>query len=68
MDTEEILKFLMEEKEMWTYQTGATILETFNQELMTLKAKIVHIKRLGKTMNPPRKLLGDDVFKQFIFL
>ncbi|MBA0576087.1 hypothetical protein Golob_025076, partial [Gossypium lobatum] len=30
----------MEEKEMWTYQTGATILETFNQELMALKAKM----------------------------
>ncbi|MBA0843403.1 hypothetical protein Goarm_000598, partial [Gossypium armourianum] len=40
IDTEEILRFLMEGKEMWTYRTGTTIPETFNQELMTPKVKI----------------------------
>ncbi|MBA0625030.1 hypothetical protein Godav_010283, partial [Gossypium davidsonii] len=40
IDTDEILRFLMEGKEMWTYRTGTAILETFNQELMTPKAKM----------------------------
>ncbi|MBA0816027.1 hypothetical protein Gohar_000735, partial [Gossypium harknessii] len=40
IDTEEILRFLTEGKEMWTYRIGTTILETFNQELMTPKAKM----------------------------
>ncbi|MBA0879161.1 hypothetical protein Goshw_020106 [Gossypium schwendimanii] len=39
IDTEEILRFLTEGKEMWKYRTGTTIPETFNQELMTPKAK-----------------------------
>ncbi|MBA0550914.1 hypothetical protein Golob_021822 [Gossypium lobatum] len=30
IDTEEILRFLMEGKEMWPYRTGTTILETLN--------------------------------------
>ncbi|MBA0635565.1 hypothetical protein Godav_025985, partial [Gossypium davidsonii] len=37
---EEIWRFLTEGKEMWTYRTGTTIPETFNQELMTPKAKM----------------------------
>ncbi|MBA0803159.1 hypothetical protein Gohar_013403 [Gossypium harknessii] len=36
----EILRFLTEGKEMWTYRTGTTIPKTFDQELMTTKAKI----------------------------
>ncbi|MFQ6626686.1 hypothetical protein Gotur_005727 [Gossypium turneri] len=28
----------------------------------------VPIEQLDRTMNPPKKLLGDDVFKQFILL
>ncbi|MBA0777667.1 hypothetical protein Gotri_005662 [Gossypium trilobum] len=40
IDTNEVLIFLTTGKEMWTYQTGTAILETFNQELMTPKAKI----------------------------
>ncbi|KAK5811922.1 hypothetical protein PVK06_027309 [Gossypium arboreum] len=40
IDTEEILRFLKEGKEMWTYQTGTTIPETFNQALLTPKAKM----------------------------
>ncbi|MBA0746780.1 hypothetical protein Gogos_009269 [Gossypium gossypioides] len=40
IDTNEILRFLMEVKEMWTYRTGTTILETFNQELITPKVKM----------------------------
>ncbi|MBA0845152.1 hypothetical protein Goarm_023199, partial [Gossypium armourianum] len=40
IDTEEILRFLTKGKEMWTYQTGTTIPQTFNQELMTPKAKM----------------------------
>ncbi|MBA0868945.1 hypothetical protein Goshw_020879 [Gossypium schwendimanii] len=28
----------------------------------------VPIERMDKTMNPPRKLLGDDLFKQFVLL
>ncbi|MBA0841145.1 hypothetical protein Goarm_003654, partial [Gossypium armourianum] len=40
IDTEEILRFLMEGKEMWTYRMGTTIPEMFNQELMTPKAKM----------------------------
>ncbi|MBA0678097.1 hypothetical protein Goari_019459 [Gossypium aridum] len=40
IDMEEILRFLIEGKEMWTYQTGKEIPKTFNQELMTPKAKI----------------------------
>ncbi|MBA0550796.1 hypothetical protein Golob_021711, partial [Gossypium lobatum] len=31
VDIEEILRLLTEGKEMWTYRTGATIPETFNQ-------------------------------------
>ncbi|MBA0832876.1 hypothetical protein Goarm_017233, partial [Gossypium armourianum] len=37
--TEKILRFSIEGQEMWTYQTGTTILETLNQELTTPKAK-----------------------------
>ncbi|MBA0839230.1 hypothetical protein Goarm_004980, partial [Gossypium armourianum] len=40
IDTEEILRFLTEGKEMWTYWMGIVIPETFNQELMTPKAKM----------------------------
>ncbi|MBA0753634.1 hypothetical protein Gogos_019929, partial [Gossypium gossypioides] len=40
IDTEEILRFLTEGKEMWTYQTRTTIPQTINQELMTPKAKM----------------------------
>ncbi|MBA0575783.1 hypothetical protein Golob_024797, partial [Gossypium lobatum] len=40
IDTEEILRFLMEGKEIWTYRKGIAILESFNQALMMLKAKI----------------------------
>ncbi|MBA0809388.1 hypothetical protein Gohar_025047 [Gossypium harknessii] len=40
IDTDEILRFLMEWKEMWTYRSGTAIPETFNQELMTPKAKM----------------------------
>ncbi|MBA0818861.1 hypothetical protein Gohar_021195 [Gossypium harknessii] len=40
IDTEKILRFLTEGKEMWTYRAGTTILEAFNQELMTPKAKM----------------------------
>ncbi|MBA0788774.1 hypothetical protein Gotri_025083 [Gossypium trilobum] len=68
IDTEQILGVLMEGKEMWTYRTGTTIPETFNQELMTPRAKMLPIEQAYKTMNRPRKLLGDDVFKQFILL
>ncbi|MBA0874172.1 hypothetical protein Goshw_012910 [Gossypium schwendimanii] len=138
IDTEEILRFLTEGKEMWIYRIGTTIPETFNQELMTPKAKMwmkfvcsriyptteiseisltqaivtyrilkkeanmywtwiyknmvdcarnlekgiffphlitklckragVPIDRMDKTMNPPRKLLGDDLFKQSVLL
>ncbi|MBA0701751.1 hypothetical protein Goari_005525 [Gossypium aridum] len=93
---------------MWTFQTGTTIPQTFNQELMTPKAKMwmklvcagkliyknmvecarnlgkgiffphlvtklckragVLIERMDKTMNPSRKLLGDDKFKQYVLL
>ncbi|MBA0869231.1 hypothetical protein Goshw_025284, partial [Gossypium schwendimanii] len=31
IDTEEILRFLTEGKEMWTYRTGMAIPDTFNQ-------------------------------------
>ncbi|KAK5825395.1 hypothetical protein PVK06_020225 [Gossypium arboreum] len=138
IDKEEILRFLMEGKEMWTYRVGIVIPETFNQELMTPKAKMwvkfvylriwpiielleispiqaiityeilqkkqicigtwiyknmvdciknlgnaiffprliielckrarVPIEQMDKTMNPPRKLFDDDIFKQFILL
>ncbi|MBA0794204.1 hypothetical protein Gohar_018554 [Gossypium harknessii] len=40
IDMEEILRYLIKRKEMWTYQTGKEIPKTFNQELMTPKAKI----------------------------
>ncbi|MFQ6643105.1 hypothetical protein Gotur_018616, partial [Gossypium turneri] len=40
IDTEEILRFLTEGKEMWTYWMGIVIPETFNQVLMTPKAKM----------------------------
>ncbi|KAK5811975.1 hypothetical protein PVK06_027368 [Gossypium arboreum] len=40
IDMEEILRFLMEGKEMWTYRIGTTIPETFNQELMTPRTKM----------------------------
>ncbi|MBA0837935.1 hypothetical protein Goarm_010045, partial [Gossypium armourianum] len=40
IDIEEILRFLTEGKEMWTYRMGTVIPETFNQELMTPKAKM----------------------------
>ncbi|MBA0747489.1 hypothetical protein Gogos_004401, partial [Gossypium gossypioides] len=40
IDTEEILRFFMEGKEIWTYQKGTEIPETLNQALMTPKAKI----------------------------
>ncbi|MBA0873664.1 hypothetical protein Goshw_005484 [Gossypium schwendimanii] len=39
VDTEEILRFFMERKEIWTYQKGTAILETFNQALITPKVK-----------------------------
>ncbi|MBA0748102.1 hypothetical protein Gogos_004954 [Gossypium gossypioides] len=138
IDTKKVLRFLMEGKEMLTYRMGTTIPETFNQELMTPKAKIwikffcsriwsitkmseigpiqatitygilqkkqicirtwiyknmidiaknlgkgiffsnlitelykragVPIERMDKTMNPPRKLLGDYLLKQFVLL
>lgn len=41
IDIEQILIFLTEGKEMQTYWTGTTIHETFNQELMTPKAKLL---------------------------
>ncbi|MBA0776355.1 hypothetical protein Gotri_011360 [Gossypium trilobum] len=74
IDTEEILRFLTEGKKMWTYRMGTVIPETFNQELMTPKAKMwmkfagVPIERMYKTMNPPRKLLNGDLFKQFVLI
>ncbi|MBA0869331.1 hypothetical protein Goshw_026970 [Gossypium schwendimanii] len=37
VDMEEIFKFLIEGKEVWTYQTGTTIPEIFNQALMMPK-------------------------------
>ncbi|MBA0722854.1 hypothetical protein Golax_003495 [Gossypium laxum] len=40
IDTNEVLIFLTTGKAMWTYQTGTAIPETFNQDLMTPKAKI----------------------------
>ncbi|MBA0694602.1 hypothetical protein Goari_004883 [Gossypium aridum] len=40
IDTEKVLRFLTKGKEMWKYRMGTTIPETFNQELMTPKAKI----------------------------
>ncbi|MBA0796057.1 hypothetical protein Gohar_006857, partial [Gossypium harknessii] len=40
VDIEDILRFLIEGKEMWTYQNGTTMPKTFNQALMTPKAKI----------------------------
>ncbi|MFQ6663063.1 hypothetical protein Gotur_030714 [Gossypium turneri] len=40
IDTEEMLRFLTEGKEMWTYRTRTTIPEIFNQELMTPKDKM----------------------------
>ncbi|MBA0826748.1 hypothetical protein Goarm_011571, partial [Gossypium armourianum] len=40
IDTEEILRFLMEGKKMWTYRMGKTIPKTFNQKLMTPKANM----------------------------
>ncbi|MBA0747808.1 hypothetical protein Gogos_004692 [Gossypium gossypioides] len=40
IDAEEILRFLTEGKEMWSYRIGIVIPETFNQELMTPKVKI----------------------------
>ncbi|MBA0755870.1 hypothetical protein Gogos_019961 [Gossypium gossypioides] len=41
IDTNEILRFLTERKDMWTYQMGTTIPKTFNQQLMTSKAKML---------------------------
>ncbi|MBA0701864.1 hypothetical protein Goari_020382 [Gossypium aridum] len=40
IDIEEILRFLTKGKERWTYQMGTTISVTFNQEVMTPKAKM----------------------------
>ncbi|MBA0568180.1 hypothetical protein Golob_005689, partial [Gossypium lobatum] len=40
IDIEEILWFLMDGKEMWTYKIGKRIPEAFNQELMIPKAKM----------------------------
>ncbi|MBA0662626.1 hypothetical protein Goklo_006715 [Gossypium klotzschianum] len=40
IDTEKVLRFLTKGKEMWKYRMGTIITETFNQELMTPKAKI----------------------------
>ncbi|MBA0755126.1 hypothetical protein Gogos_005607 [Gossypium gossypioides] len=40
IDMEEILRFLTKGKERWTYRMGTTISDTFNQELMTRKAKM----------------------------
>ncbi|MBA0777634.1 hypothetical protein Gotri_005630 [Gossypium trilobum] len=40
INMEEILQFLMDGKEMWTYKIGKRIAEGFDQELMILKAKI----------------------------
>ncbi|MBA0624804.1 hypothetical protein Godav_010092 [Gossypium davidsonii] len=40
IDIEEILRFLTEGKEMWTYRMGTIIPEIFNQELITPKAKM----------------------------
>ncbi|MBA0771768.1 hypothetical protein Gotri_007245 [Gossypium trilobum] len=39
-DTKEILRILMEGKEIWTYWKGTAIPETFNQALMMPKTKI----------------------------
>ncbi|MBA0743501.1 hypothetical protein Gogos_006170 [Gossypium gossypioides] len=40
IETKEILRFLTEERGMWTYRTRTTICETFNQEIMTPKVKM----------------------------
>ncbi|MBA0597687.1 hypothetical protein Gorai_007487, partial [Gossypium raimondii] len=40
IDMEEILRFLMDGKEMWTYKIGKRTPEAFNQELMIPKAKM----------------------------
>lgn len=37
---EEVLRFLMEDKKVWKYQIDTTIPKTFNQALMTPRAKI----------------------------
>ncbi|MBA0816382.1 hypothetical protein Gohar_001049, partial [Gossypium harknessii] len=39
-DIKEILRILMEGKEIWTYQKGTTIPKTFNHALMMLKENI----------------------------
>ncbi|MBA0879769.1 hypothetical protein Goshw_004891 [Gossypium schwendimanii] len=40
IDTKEILRILMEGKEIWTYWKGTAVPETFNQALMMAKTKI----------------------------
>ncbi|MBA0694013.1 hypothetical protein Goari_004348 [Gossypium aridum] len=50
IDTNEVLIFLTTGKEMWTYQTGTAIPETFNQEAG------VPMEQMDKTMNPPKEI------------
>ncbi|KAG8497101.1 hypothetical protein CXB51_008309 [Gossypium anomalum] len=50
IDTEEVLRFLMLGKEMWTYQIGTGILEMFSQKLMTPKSQDVDEIRMFKNM------------------
>ncbi|MFQ6667929.1 hypothetical protein Gotur_033778, partial [Gossypium turneri] len=40
IDTKEILRILMEGKEIWTYWKGTAVPETFNQALMMPKTKM----------------------------
>ncbi|MBA0804516.1 hypothetical protein Gohar_004098, partial [Gossypium harknessii] len=40
IDTKEILRILMEGKEIWTYWKGTVVPETFNQALMMPKTKM----------------------------
>ncbi|MBA0655804.1 hypothetical protein Goklo_008233 [Gossypium klotzschianum] len=70
IDMEKILRFFTEGKEVWTYKTGITIPEKCNKEKGTFFLHLITelCKRIGvpmehldKEMNPPKKLLGDDM-------
>ncbi|MBA0772205.1 hypothetical protein Gotri_007621 [Gossypium trilobum] len=56
---EKILRFLTEGKEVWTYKTGIAIPEKCNK---LCKRIGVPMEQLDKEMNPPKKLLGDDMY------
>ncbi|KAK5811923.1 hypothetical protein PVK06_027310 [Gossypium arboreum] len=57
----------------WIYKNMVECMRNFGKGIFfphlimkTCKRAEVPIDRMDKTMNSPRKLLGDDLFKQFV--